>query len=76
MRIRLTDGTHEVEIRSKGYSRRMLDALCATGPTNAGTQFGFTADHTLDGVSLDSATERADPPHEAGCDDDGEDGQA
>ena len=87
MRIRLTDGTHEVEIRSKGYSRRklddaeasalrMLDALRATGPTNAGTQFGFTADHTLDGVSLDSATERADPPHEAGCDDDGEDGQA
>lgn len=86
MRIRLTDGTHEVEIKAKGYSRRklddaeaaalrMLDALRATEPTNAGTRFGFTLDRAFDGVALDCATERAEPPHEAGRDDDGEDRQ-
>lgn len=87
MRIRLTDGTHEVEIKAKGYRRRrlddaeasalrMLDALRSTEPTNAGRTFGFTPSHGLDGVALDSTTERAEPFLEADCDDDGEDGQA
>jgi hypothetical protein len=67
MRVRLTDGTHEVEIKAKGYSRRrlddteaaalrMLDALRNTEPTQPGTTFGFTPD-----VALDSSTERAEP---------------
>ncbi|MDX3839568.1 hypothetical protein [Streptomyces europaeiscabiei] len=86
MRIRLTDGKHEVEIKAKGYSRRrlddaeasalrMLDALRSTEPTNAGTTFGFTRGHSLDGVALDSTTERAERFLEADRDDDGEDGQ-
>ncbi|MFB7594307.1 hypothetical protein [Streptomyces sp. NPDC056160] len=67
MRIRLSDGTHEVEIKSKGYSRRklddaenaalrLLDALRAEQPTQPGTTFGFAPD-----VVLDSSTERAEP---------------
>ncbi|MGW2742358.1 hypothetical protein [Streptomyces sp. NPDC001450] len=72
MRLRLTDGQHEVEITAKGYSRRrlddaenaalrMLDALRDEQPSRPGVTFGFTADTTLDGVSLDSSTERAEP---------------
>lgn len=72
MRVRLTDGKHEVEITAKGYSRRqlddaeaaalrILDALRYPQQTQAGTTFGFTADHTLDGTTLDSSTERAAP---------------
>lgn len=87
MRIRLTDGTHEVEIKAKGYSRRrldhaeasalrMLDALRSTEPTDPGKTFGFTPGHSLDGVALDSTTERAEPFSEADREDDGEDGQA
>ncbi|MDX2528042.1 hypothetical protein [Streptomyces europaeiscabiei] len=54
----------------------MLDALRSTEPTNAGTTFGFTPGHSLDGVALDSTTERAERFLEADRDDDGEDGQA
>ncbi|MEV6836783.1 hypothetical protein AB0N17_20125 [Streptomyces sp. NPDC051133] len=72
MRVRLTDGQHEVEIKAKGSSRRrlddvenaalrILDALRAEQPVRPGTTFGFTADTSLDGVSLDSSTERAEP---------------
>ena len=72
MRVRLSDGTHEVEIKAKGYSRRrlddvensalrILDALRAEQPVRPGTTFGFAADTSLDGVSLDSSTERAEP---------------
>ncbi|MFD5838208.1 hypothetical protein ACFWHV_32365 [Streptomyces collinus] len=72
MRVHLTDGTNSVEITAKGYSRkqldnvenaavRMLDALRDPQPTRPGTTFGFTADVTLDGVALDSSTERAEP---------------
>ncbi|CAL9593055.1 hypothetical protein SUDANB1_05264 [Streptomyces sp. enrichment culture] len=67
MRVRLSDGTHEIEIRAKGYSRRrlddveaaalrILDALRSDQPTERGTTFGFTPD-----TVLDSSTERAEP---------------
>ena len=67
MRIRLSDGTNEVEIKSKGYSRRklddaenaalrLLDALRADQPAQPGVTFGFAPD-----VVLDSSTERAEP---------------
>jgi hypothetical protein len=83
MRVRLTDGQHEVEIQAKGYSRRqlddaeaaalrILDALRSDQPEQRGTTFGFTADHTLDGTALDSSTERADP-YDEGRDQDDED---
>ncbi|WP_327725740.1 hypothetical protein [Streptomyces europaeiscabiei] len=87
MRVRLTDGKHEVEINiessAKGKSRhrlddvenaalRILDALRSTEPTQRGTTFGFTPDATLDGVSLDSSTERAEP-YDDGRDQDDED---
>ena len=86
MRVRLTDGQHEVEIRAKGYSRRrlddaenaalrILDALRSEQPTQPGVQFGFTADHSLDGVSLDSSTERAEP-YDDDRDQDDEDDEA
>ena len=72
MRIRITDGTNEVELKAKGNSRRrlqdaedaavrMLAALRDPQPAQADTVFGFTADRTLDGVSLDSSSERAEP---------------
>ncbi|MEV5911080.1 hypothetical protein AB0M00_19530 [Streptomyces chartreusis] len=67
MRVRLTDGPIEVEIKAKGSSRRrlddveaaalrMLDALRSDQPTERGTTFGFTPD-----AVLDSSTERAEP---------------
>ncbi|MET9729246.1 hypothetical protein ABZZ79_00845 [Streptomyces sp. NPDC006458] len=78
MRIRLSDGTHEVEIKAKGYSRRrlddaenaalrMLDALRSEQPTERGMTFGFAP-----GAALDSSTERADP-YDDGRDQDDED---
>jgi hypothetical protein len=78
MRVRLTDGTHEVEIKAKGYSRRrlddteaaalrILDALRSTEPAQPGTAFGFAPD-----VTLDSSTERAEP-YDDGRDQDDED---
>jgi hypothetical protein len=90
MRVRLTDGKHEVEISiessAKGKSRhrlddvenaalRILDALRAEQPTQPGTTFGFTAEHTLDGVSLDSSAERAEPYDDGRDQDDDEDGR-
>lgn len=90
MRVRLTDGTHEVEITIKGHTRRrlddaenaalrMLDALRPAPPTDEpAPRFGFTPDRTLDGVTLDSNVERAEPHTEPGRDDDqydDEDGQ-
>ncbi|MFE9624278.1 hypothetical protein [Streptomyces sp. NPDC006527] len=95
MRVRLTDGTHEVEIKVEGYSRRrlddieaaalrILDALRGTPPptTTPPAPFGFTrttpGDPALDGVSLDSSTERAEPYDDGRGDeyDDDEDGHA
>ena len=81
MRIRLSDGIREVEIKAKGYSRRrlddaeaaalrMLDALRDPQPTQPGTTFGFTPD-----VVLDSSAERAEP-YDDGRDQDDEDDEA
>jgi hypothetical protein len=78
MRVRLSDGTHEIEISAKGYSRRrlddaeaaalrMLDALRADQPTEPAPTFGFTPDATLD-----STTERAEP-YDDGRDDEYDD---
>ncbi|MFJ4356904.1 hypothetical protein ACIP25_11605 [Streptomyces massasporeus] len=72
MRIRITDGTHEVEIRAKGYSRRrlddaenaamrMLDVLRAEQPSDLGAAFGFSCD-----AALDSSVERAEAYVEPG----------
>ncbi|WP_405964834.1 hypothetical protein OG713_34865 [Streptomyces sp. NBC_00723] len=72
MRIRISDGAREVEIKSKGYSRRklddaenaalrLLDALRTEQPAKPGATFGFASELVLDGVSLDSSTERAEP---------------
>jgi hypothetical protein len=81
MRVRLTDGQHEIEIKAKGYSRRrlddveaaalrMLDALRSSEPAQPGTTFGFTPD-----TVLDSNTERAEP-YDDGRDQDDEDDDA
>lgn len=70
MRVRLSDGTHEIEIETRGIplpdveatAGRLLDRLRgATTDDQAEQQqpFGFSRD--LDGVSLDSTTERAEP---------------
>lgn len=81
MRVRLSDGTNEVEVKAKGYSRRrlddaeaaalrMLDALRSDQPTEPGKTFGFTPD-----VVLDSNAERAEP-YDDGRDQDDEDDDA
>ncbi|WP_030670656.1 hypothetical protein [Streptomyces rimosus] len=72
MRIRISDGTHEVEIEEAGKAAPPLaDLEAAAGrllvqlrQSDAGepvprAPFGF--DNTLDGASLDSSTERAEP---------------
>lgn len=88
MRVRLSDGTREVEIRAAGSepallrqaertARRLLDAMPAdTEPTPSnGSPIGFGRE--LDGVSLDSTIERVDQDDEPELDDDqDEDGQA
>ena len=86
MRVRLTDGRHEVEITiessAKGKSRhrlddvenaalRILDALRSDQPTQPGTTFGFAPD-----VVLDSSTERAEPYDDGRDQDDEGDGDA
>ncbi|MFG2458141.1 hypothetical protein ACGFWE_13870 [Streptomyces sp. NPDC048523] len=81
MRVRLTDGTREVEIKTDGTAddapllrqiertaRRLLDAMPA--PHHAAPQrFGFGRD--LDRIALDSVAERADP--EPDFEDEGDD---
>lgn len=68
MRVRLTDGTREVEITTPSRTplpqiedtARRLYALTSPNPEQDSTAgFGFGRD--LDGVSLDSNTERAEP---------------
>ncbi|MER7350938.1 hypothetical protein ABT390_36645 [Streptomyces aurantiacus] len=76
MRVRLTDGTREVDITAKGSdpallrqaertARRLLDAM-QTEPSTSRGAFGFG--RHLDGVALDSATERADQDDEPDLD--------
>lgn len=72
MRVRLTDGTREVDITLKGSdpaqlrqaertARRLLDAM-HTEPRAGNDSFGYG--RHLDGVALDSTTERADQDDE------------
>lgn len=82
MRVRLTDGTREVEIRApsstplptlEDTARRLLTALGDTDPdTEQPRTFGFGS---LDGVALDSTTERAELPDERELGDQDEDEQ-
>lgn len=74
MRVRLTDGTREVEIRTDADEQQTLDQVEAAAlrlltaldrePTNDDepkrTPIGFAAQHDLDGVALSADTERSD----------------
>lgn len=87
MRVRITDGTHEVEIEARTRGRhgmrqmeatayRLLARLRRPTPSSESTNddgqpFGFTAD--LDRVSLDSSIERAEPVRDPLDHDDGYD---
>jgi hypothetical protein len=67
MRVRPSDGTHEIEIDTdtplaeiEATLGRLLDRLRATAEQpHQSPPFGFTG-RDLDGVSLDSSTERAE----------------
>lgn len=86
MRVRLTDGSREVEIRTDGSTddpallrqiertaRRLLDAMPAPQPITSTTAFGFARQLDLDRVSLDSTTERSDQDDEPELDDEDDD---
>lgn len=69
MRVRLSDGTHEIELDTgdtplpeiEATLGRLLDRLRGTPEQpDQGQPFGFTG-RDLDGVALDSTTERAEP---------------
>ncbi|BDH04889.1 hypothetical protein [Streptomyces seoulensis] len=83
MRVRLTDGSLEVEITAPAFTRhgmhriehtahRLLARLRQPAPADDDQDdepFGFTRDLDLDRVSLDATTERAEPYYEPGRDD-------
>ncbi|THA56115.1 hypothetical protein [Streptomyces sp. A1136] len=83
MRIRLTDGTRHIDIQAADTPLTQLEAtalhlLAALPPpltdppdTPQPHPIGFTCD--VQGVSLDSTTERADPEPETLADPDDED---
>ncbi|MFD3980774.1 hypothetical protein ACFWR6_19505 [Streptomyces griseus] len=74
MRVRLTDGTREVDISTRPDEQHTLEQIEATAirlltaldreqPVDDDqhhTQIGFTPQHTLDGVALSADTERSD----------------
>ncbi|MYT60140.1 hypothetical protein GTW29_26090 [Streptomyces sp. SID7834] len=72
MRVRLTDGTREVEIRTEADEQHTLDQVEATAvrlltaldrePTDEQrrTPIGFASQPDVDGVALSSDTERSD----------------
>lgn len=77
MRIRLTDGTREVDIRTpdgtplpdaEGAALRLYTALDTGEQTEQRAPFGYGRD--LDGTALDSTIERAEQPDESDLDDD------
>ncbi|WP_030747603.1 hypothetical protein [Streptomyces sp. NRRL F-5135] len=90
MRVRLTDGTREIDIRTDpGEQQPTLDQIEATAirlltaldhePADTEpkrTPIGFTAQCDLDRVSLDSAIERSDQDDETERYDEPEDGTA
>ena len=66
MRIRLTDGTREVEVEADDGAPQALEATAlrlfqATHPGAEDMHHRFGFARQLDGVSLDSQTERAEP---------------
>ncbi|AQW55280.1 hypothetical protein ACIQPP_05520 [Streptomyces violaceusniger] len=85
MRVRLTDGIREVDIRLEGSdpamlrqaertARRLLKAM-HTEPTSS-SSFGFGRHLDTNGIALDSTIERADPDAEPELGDENhEDGQ-
>lgn len=65
MRIRLTDGTREVEVEAddgtpQGLEETALRLFEATHPSTVEISPSFGFARQLDGVTLDSQTERAD----------------
>lgn len=83
MRVRLTDGTRDVDIRVKGSTpallrqaertaRRLLAAMHSE-PTTSNGSFGFGRHLDLDGVALDSTIERADQDNEPDHEDEDDD---
>jgi len=81
MRVRLTDGHREVEIRAEGTpadpallrqmerTARRLYAALPTEPSTSSSSFGFGRHLDLDGVALDSQTDLADQDDDPGLDD-------
>lgn len=72
MHICISDGTVDVEVEVEGHTRRLLTdaeaaarrllhALRGQQQASDSPPFGFASDRNLDGVSLDSETERAEP---------------
>lgn len=78
MRVRLTDGTREVDIMTRPDEQPTLDQIEATAvrlltaldrePADddepSRTPIGFTVQHDLDRIALDSTIERADQDDE------------
>ncbi|WP_432160761.1 hypothetical protein [Streptomyces sp. NRRL F-5630] len=81
MRVRLTDGHREVEIRTDGTTddpallrqiertARRLYAALPTESTPSGSPFGFGRHLDLDGVALGSQIDLADQDDDPGLDD-------
>ncbi|WP_329151245.1 hypothetical protein OIU91_28440 [Streptomyces sp. NBC_01456] len=79
MRVRLTDGQREVEIRAEGDDPRLLRQIERTArrllvdlapqPSPSPSVFGFGKQLDLDRVALDSTIERADQDDEPDLDD-------
>ncbi|MCZ1009918.1 hypothetical protein [Streptomyces lydicus] len=83
MRVRLTDGQREVEIRAEGddpgllrqierTARRLLVDL-APQPSPSPSAFGFGRQLDLDRVALDSTIEQADQDNELDHEDEDDD---
>lgn len=81
MRVRLTDGTREVDIKTDGAAddpallrqiertARRLYAALPTEPTVSRSPFGFGRHLDLDGVALGSQAELADQDDDPDLDD-------
>ncbi|MFI7009985.1 hypothetical protein [Streptomyces sp. NPDC050145] len=81
MRVRLTDGHREIEIRAEGApadpallrqmerTARRLYSTLATQPATSRSPFGFGRHLDLDGVALGTQAELADQDDDPGLDD-------
>ncbi|MFI1467632.1 hypothetical protein [Streptomyces wuyuanensis] len=80
VRVRLSDGTHEIEVEAndtplpdvEAAADRLLDRLRGTSTDHPEHEQPFGFGRNLDGISLDSSTERAEP-YDDGRDQDDED---